>query len=192
MSFCQRCGHILADDAKFCGNCGGAALQTTVVSSSAFPKTGMYVMLLSLGCCAPTVAAGLVSDLCGYCDAEALQMVNSAPITVAWHLRERTAIYLAQALMEYGMEISVYDGQGYRALADDVGGVFEADGTITSRAAPYFGMLDDKCRIPQSLMKRWEYPYGFEGDQPPLFCALPAAPRKEYARRQVKRIQPLR
>ena len=103
--FCSNCGTRLGSGVNFCPNCG-----TRVTAL----QPGNMVMLVSLGTSNRNTAAALLTRICGYTDDDALLIADSAPITVARGLTEAQARYLAQALAEYGIEVSVYDGTGWR------------------------------------------------------------------------------
>ena len=111
--FCPNCGVRLPDGVNFCPECG-TQVSATVSTAAAASAQGNMVMILSLGACARTTAASLIQTICGYTADEALLIADSAPITVARGLSEAQARFLAQALAEYGMEVSVYDGSGWR------------------------------------------------------------------------------
>ncbi len=115
--FCPNCGTQLGSGVNFCPNCGTKV--ATVVATQAVEKDNM-VMLVSLGTCARTTAAALLSHVCGYASDDALLIVDNVPITVARGLTDAQARYLAQAFTEYGLEVSIYDGEG---------GIVEAKGS---------------------------------------------------------------
>ena len=99
--FCPNCGTQLASGVNFCPNCG------TKVVAAATNDLDNRVMLLSLGNCARTTAAALLQQICGYSTEEALLIVDNAPIVIARGLNDAQARFLAQALAEYGLEVSV-------------------------------------------------------------------------------------
>ncbi|MBR1822081.1 MAG: zinc ribbon domain-containing protein, partial [Clostridia bacterium] len=139
--FCPNCGTQLANGVNFCPNCGTqvSAIAATVTTTAA--SEGNMVMLLSLGSCARTTAAALLQQICGYASDEALLIVDSAPITVARGLNDAQARYLAQALAEYGLEVSVYDGTGWRELESSNSSVWDQAGDLITGVAAALGLI---------------------------------------------------
>ena len=139
---------------------------------------GLNVMLLSIGSCTPAAAANLLQDACGYTLAQAQQIIACTPIAVAQNLTEIQASYLSQALTEYGMEVSVYDRNGYRTLGGLLSTVFDTAGSFLGKVASVLGLIGVKNRITSAMMRRWRYPFAITG-KPPIF-SHPAPRRTEY------------
>ena len=134
--FCTNCGTRLQDGANFCPNCG------TQVKAVVQPvNQGNMVMLVSLGDCKRATAAALLQQICGYEADDALLIVDSAPITVARGLNDAQAKLLAQALAEYGMEVSVYDGDGWRDWESNTTSVWDNAGELVTGVAAALGLL---------------------------------------------------
>ena len=177
--FCSNCGAQVADGANFCPNCGAqlnAVAATTVptVATAATPiptaaVAGDTVMLVSLGSCAPDNAACLLQQTCGYGADEALLIAQSAPCAVARGLTDAQARYLAQALSEYGMEISVYNQNGWLSFESASTSVWDKAGALIAAAASALGLIGLKNRISRDLMRRWDYPHRFTGNRPPVY-----------------------
>lgn len=180
--FCSNCGKKLADDVKFCPDCG------TKVIRPAAAEQGERVMLLSLGTCAKTTGAALLETLCGYTEEEALLIVENAPIVVARGLSEAQARFLAQALAEYGMEVSVGDDGGWRDWESNTTSVWDNAGELVTGVAAALGLLGLNNRISRDMMRRADHPYGYGGVRPPVYRLNPTlrtVSRRSYAPRPV-------
>ena len=170
--FCSNCGTRLDSGVNFCPNCG-----TRVANLQ--PDENM-VMLVSLGTSNRNTAAALLTRICGYTEEDALLIADSAPITVARGLNDAQARYLAQALAEYGIEVSVYDGTGWREWESANTSVWDNSGSLLASVASALGLLGIGNRVTRDMMRSGEYPYRVTGTRPPVFrvnSALRAAPR---------------
>ena len=183
MPYCQHCGRSYEAGSRFCAFCGAElSADSTSYSSYSIPSSASVyedasVMLTSLGSCTPRNAASLLSSVCGYTLADAQQIVSTLPITVARNLRDDQAEYLAQAMTEYGMDVSVYDSRGYRDLTGRHTSVFDSTGNLIASVAGVLGLIGLKNRITRDMYRRWDYPYRFEGNQPPRFRMQTPPPR---------------
>ena len=178
--FCPNCGSPLGSGVNFCPNCGTKVSAVTVNVARAVAE-GNMVMLVSLGTCAKATASVLLQQLCGYTDDEALLIIESAPITIARGLNDSQARYLAQAFAEYGMEVSVYDGSGWRDWESASTSVWDATGSLMAGVASALGLIDLNNRISREMMHRWDMPFGVTGARPPVYRlpnTLRAAPRR--------------
>ena len=174
--FCSNCGIQLAAGVNFCPNCG-----TRVSVPAASTNQGNMVMLVSVGASNRATAAALLARICGYTDEEALLIVDSAPITVARGLNDTQARYLAQALAEYGIEVSVYDGRGWREWESSNTSVWDQAGGLLASVAAALGLMGMGNRITRDMMRPTDYPYRTTGSRPPVFrvnSALRAAPSR--------------
>ena len=184
--YCPNCGAQVETAANFCPYCGSQLTISNVapvtvntaavnaasvipVSAGSVTLTGDMVMLVSLGSCTQANASALLQQLCGYSAEDALLMVRSLPVTVAQGLTDLQARTLAQALSEYGMEVSVYDGTGWRELESTGSSVWDKAGALIAGAASALGLIGLKNRITRDLMRRWDYPYRFTGSRPPVY-----------------------
>ena len=173
--YCSNCGVPLADGVNFCPNCGTRV--SPVVTATA---PGYKVMLVSVGTGNRATAAALLSRICGYTEDEALLIADSAPIVVARGLSDAQARYLAQALAEYGIEVSVHDGREWRDWESSTKSVWDQGGSLLASVASALGMLGIGNRITRDMMHRTDDPYRMAGPRPPVFRvndALRAAPR---------------
>ena len=162
--FCSNCGIQLAAGDNFCPNCG-----TRVKAAAASPIQGNMVMLVSVGASNRATAAALLSRICGYSEEEALLIVDSAPITVARGLNDAQARYLAQALAEYGIEVSVYDGSGWREWESSNTSVWDQAGGLLASVASALGLLGAGNRITRDMMRHTDSPFFATGSRPPVF-----------------------
>ena len=181
--FCPNCGTQLGNGVNFCPNCGTKVTVVQPVAANPAPVQGNMVMLLSLGNCSRATAAVLLQQICGYGADEALLIVDSAPITVARGLNDAQARYLAQAFSEYGMEISVYDGTGWRDWESGNTSVWDQTGDMLTAVAAALGLISVNNRISRDMMHRMD-PYRLTGARPPVYrlhTTLRAAPRRVVA-----------
>ena len=98
------------EGARFCSACGGNVIQVSAVTqtivnpvTATLPSTALYsgegygVMLVDCGICAVSTAADLISEACGYTDADAMRLASNAPTWIAQNLTENQAAYLPPA-----------------------------------------------------------------------------------------------
>lgn len=213
MAFCAYCGTLIPDGSKFCSSCGAPVTAATVAQPVYQPvyqsvvtqpvvaqpvinpviSSGLSVMLVSTGSCPRSAADDLISDICGYSDYEADQIIANTPITIAQELTESQATYLAQALSEYGMEVSVYDQYGYRTIQPQTASVFSSTGSLLTKVAAVLGAISIRNRISSSMIRRHNYPHTFVGTKPPIYMVnRQFAPRVNYVRRSAPRPAPVR
>ena len=168
--YCPNCGTLIGEGVNFCPNCGAqlkAVVQPTVVATSAVE--GNMVMVTSLGTCSQVTAAALFQQVCGYSAEEAALLAVNVPITVARKLTDSQARYLAQAFTEYGMEVSVYDRNGWRDLESETTSVWDKAGMLIAGVASALGLLNVNNRITRDMIRRMDYPYQFVGARPPRY-----------------------
>ena len=201
MSYCPNCGHEASPGARFCEYCGtrlsvpeqAPAIQTVeaqpvvtqpvavppVAQAAAEPAVSeavrgddYTVFLVSLSSCPTSMAAELIADACGYSDADALEIVRNCPIPVAHRLTERQAAYLAHAMAEYGMEVSVYNRFGYQNVTANLTTVFRRDGGFLIRVVQVIGLISSVNRLTPAMIHRHEAPFGMV---PPVLYPRPRA-----------------
>ena len=173
--FCPNCGTQLSSGVNFCPNCGTRVSNL----SASVPNPGNMVMLVSLGNSNRATAAALLARICGYDDDDALLIADSAPIVVARGLSDAQARYLAQALAEYGIEVAVSDGKGWREWESEKTSVWDQAGGLMASVASALALLGLGNRISRDMMHRMDYPNLSTGARPPVFRlndALRAAP----------------
>lgn len=71
------------------------------------------LILVSRGRCAKTTARNIIRDVLGYTWAETLRIVNNLPMEIAHSMSLQQVVDLARVLTEYGMNVSVYNTNGY-------------------------------------------------------------------------------
>ncbi len=167
--FCPNCGTQLAGGVNFCPNCGTRVNDIARTVAATDVNQGNMLMLLSLGTCARNIAAALLQQICGYAQDDALLIVDSMPITVARGLTEAQARYLAQAFSEYGLEVAVYDRNGWREWESDNDSVWDNAGSLIATVASALGLMSLNNRISRDMMHRMDYPYRFAGTRPPVY-----------------------
>lgn len=178
--FCPNCGTQLGAGVNFCPECGTKVTATVAVVDA---RDNM-LMLVSLGTCARTTAAALLQQVCGYDASDALLIVDSVPITVARSLTDAQARYLAQAFTEYGLEVSIYDGNGWREWESDKDSVWDSAGDLITSVAAALGLINLDNRITRDMMRRTDFPYRFSGVRPPVYrlnSTLRAVPPRRVA-----------
>ena len=167
--YCEYCGAQLKEDAKFCSNCGAPA---PMVSEEEPDKTyeadhdrqtvvegeGTYSIVLgSLGNCTKAAAGDLLEDLLGYTDEEAAELLNVIPALAAQQLTYEQARYVAQAMTEYGMEVSIRNGEEYVEADEDSGSsVFDGAGTLLTNVAAVLATLSAANRM--RYFRRYDRP----------------------------------
>lgn len=152
MAFCTNCGQPLTVGARFCSNCGAA-----VAVSAVDTRQDYRIILISRGTCSRAVAVDILGDLLGYTDADAARIIDNAPMETAVQLTAIQAQYLAQALSEYGLEVAVFNDNGYVNLdAAATGTVYDSDGAFLANVAAVLAGLTIGNRV--SRYDRWTRP----------------------------------
>ena len=157
MMYCAYCSSPLPEGSRYCPSCGAPAPREAAspVPSAALVYTGegLAVMLLGPGSCPPSAVPGVLSDLCGYTEAEALVLAGCVPTLIARGLTETQAAYLAQCLTEYGMETAIYDRTGSLAFPSGVDTVFDRDGSLLGKVAGALGLIGIGNRITGAIRR---------------------------------------
>ena len=198
MSYCPYCGAALMEGARFCSACGGNVIQASAVTqtivnpvTTTLPSTALYsgegysVMLVDCGACAVSTLADLISDTCGYTDADAMRLASNAPTWIAQNLTESQASYLAQCLTEYGAQAAIYDRLGNKTLLSDVDSVFDGAGSFLSKVASAFGLIGIGNRITQAI-RRLTLPA-----RPVVYTMPRPAPRPPVRRHAIQHPAPM-
>ena len=189
MAYCPKCGALLLDGANFCQSCGAKVSALTQAAAAVgtdliYAGDGYAVMLVDNGSCTPLAGANLLSDTCGYTDAEALALISNAPTLVAQSLTRQQAVYLAQCMTEYGLEVAVYDKSGNLTLTSDVDSVFDNGGSFLAGVASALGLIGVSNRIAQNNIRRWTL------RTRPVVYTAPKPPRRPTVRRYTFRTAP--
>ena len=182
--FCPNCGARAADGARFCQYCGTQLSQAVytpaviytapavTVSAPVYTTANQddnMIMLQSIGSCSRSEAIRLLQTLCGYNDRDAADIIACAPITFLRNLPDRQSQYIAQAMAERGMEVSIYDGRGWRDLESASTSVWSKAGKLLAGIASALGLIGIRNRITRDMIRRSDYPFRFNGPKPPVF-----------------------
>ncbi len=186
MPYCPNCGSMVDVGDRFCANCGtalqtAAAVRTTpVVNQTNYAARSDYrIVLVSRGTCSRAVAIDMLSDLLGYTDPEAARIIDNAPMEAALGLTAIQAQYISQAITEYGMQVAIYNNDGYQDMGSRAtSSVYNSDGSFLSAVAGVLMGLTVGNRV--SSFNRWTRP------SPVLFrpTYIRTAPPPAYRRRR--------
>ena len=155
MAFCTNCGIKLEAGVRFCPNCGTPVTVVTPVTTTV--RSDYQVVLIARGDCKKSVAVDILSDLLGYTDAEATQIINNLPMATAIDLTAVQAQYIAQAMAEYGMEVAIYNGNGIVDMTTSAtDSVYDASGSFLTSVAAVLAGLTIGNRV--SRYERWAKP----------------------------------
>lgn len=143
----------------------------TVVNTYTAPNAGAYVdtgdykiILLGRGTCRINDAAELLEDILGYSAVQAKGLIRVAPAEIACSLSLTQAQYIAQALTEYGMQVSVANEAGTYIDLDHfaTSSVFDIQGNFLPAVAGVLALLGAANRVHH--VAHWR-----RGPVPPLF-----------------------
>lgn len=185
MPFCPNCGAQVNASDRFCANCGTAVQAVTMPATQVVKNTGTAarsdyrIVFISRGTCSRTAAIDMLSDLLGYTDADAALIIDNAPMEAALGLTAIQAQYISQAITEYGMQVAIYNNDGYVDMGTKAtSSVYNADGSFLSVVAGVLTGLTVGNRV--SSFNRWTQP------APVLFrpAYRRAAPLPTYRRRR--------
>ena len=179
MAFCSQCGNTVASDMRFCPGCGHqlnvAAVSETAltpdINTASYDPSSQYtspaefkIILISSGSCSIADALPLLEEILGYTSTKARNLLRAAPVEIAQCLTLTQAQYIAQALTEYGMEVSITNTAGdYVNAADSPTSVFDAAGNFLPAVAVALATIGISNRIHR--VSRWTP----AGPPPPLF-----------------------
>lgn len=184
MPYCPNCGNPVNIGDRFCANCGTpiqTVAVTTPVTTAVNPaaRTDYRIVLVSRGTCSRAVAIDMLTDLLSYTDADAARIIDNAPMEVALGLTAIQAQYISQAITEYGMQVAIYNNDGYVDMGSKATqSVFNNDGSFLSAVASVLTGLTIGNRV--STFNRWTQP------APVLFRPVyrRVAPPPTYRRRR--------
>lgn len=186
MPFCPNCGEPVNIGDRFCANCGTPihpvtmpATQAVNNNSNPAARNDYRVVLVSRGTCSRTAAIDMLSDLLGYTDADAALIIDNAPMEAALGLTAIQAQYISQAITEYGMQVAIYNSDGYVDMGSKAtSSVYDDDGSFLSAVAGVLMGLTVGNRV--TSFNPWRRP------TPTLFRTLyrRAAPLPAYRRRR--------
>lgn len=166
MPFCPNCGSPVDAGDRFCANCGTAVQAVTMPATQVVNhnvvnnnnvRSDYRIVLVSKGTCSRTAAIDMLSDLLGYTDADAAVIIDNAPMEAALGLTAIQAQYISQAITEYGMQVAIYNNDGYVDMGSKAtSSVFDADGSFLSVVAGVLTGLTIGNRV--STFNRWTRP----------------------------------
>lgn len=209
MAFCSQCGAAVTANMRFCPSCGcqlaGETALSTQVSEEAYTSAvqpleygDFKVVLISSGACGTADALALLEDILGYTSAKARSILRAVPTEVAQNLTLTQAQYIAQALTEYGMEVSVTNAAGNYVDVSDTAraSVFDTAGNFIPAVASALALLGVANRIDR--IRRWSpdgpppppFRLGFRRPAPRMHFRRPAPPVKAAPRPPMSRPAP--
>lgn len=153
--YCKNCGAEISGG-NYCPYCGQPVTETTPsislmnkAVSTANLSNQYNLVLVSCGTCSKVMTGDLLEDVFGYTDAESAALVAMAPVVVGERLNANEAKTVAQLFTEYGVQVSITDGQDqYVDLTDKAtSSVFDSAGNLLAGAAAVIGALTVSNRI---------------------------------------------
>ena len=154
MKYCSYCGSSVNNNANYCPNCGGALSGgtkdvMTVYGEPVDLDTGYRIILFSRGTCSLKTAREVLCDLLGYTTSTSDDLLSNMPIEVADELTELQAITIAQALSEYGMEVTIVDENDQYVDFNDKAksSVFDSTGSLIASAVAALATLSAANRV---------------------------------------------
>lgn len=153
MSYCPYCGKEVSDDMAFCPSCGASLsseLRTYTVTDSVISNTGDYkIYITGLGSASKANVIDLLEDVLGYTTASATNLVNNIPVQIAENLSLKQAAVVAQAFEEYGIELSVTNGDEVEDISSQTSSksLFNPDGSFLASAAIVLATLGAVNRL---------------------------------------------
>ena len=176
MKYCVTCGRAVEyDDAYFCPYCGSRIrtaseivqedtaasilsgistedpidVEPVTVLEPEDIEEGYRVVLISRGTCTAKMAKEVICDLLGYTVTTATSLLEEVPVELADELNERQAVVLAQALAEYGMQVTVVDEDNRYVNIDSqaTNTVYSSTGSLTAAALAVIASLTAANRV---------------------------------------------
>ena len=159
MAYCPYCGRQLTADMAFCPGCGAAVNQIATVSNqiTASPVTGIVsgtagdyrIYITGLGSASRSNVIDLLEDTLGYNTYTATLMVNNIPVQIAGNLSLQQAAVIAQIFEEYGVLISVTNGDAAADISTHTssGSLFNDDGSFLASAAVVLASITAANRL---------------------------------------------
>ena len=158
MSYCPYCGRQVSDDMSFCPGCGASLNNETrsyTVTENVGSTYGDYkIYITGLGSAKKANVIDLLEDVMGYTTATATNLVNNIPVQIAGNLSLKQAAVVAQAFEEYGVELSVTNGDEIDDISSETSSssLFNYDGSFLTSAAVILATLGAANRL-RSIVK---------------------------------------
>ena len=122
--YCPECGKQISEHAVNCPGCGypmgeflkkkaEEAKKAAAVPDYSKPEDGGYNVFLAQEGESITATAQILADVCGYTFADAYSLASNLPTIVVYNATLTQAKAAANALADYGLDVSVYDKDGY-------------------------------------------------------------------------------
>lgn len=166
MAFCVKCGQSLEDGMNYCPVCGTAVASPGAQGTQTIPildsataydpatATDYRVILFSRGNCSAANTRALLRDILGYSSSDARNILSMAPVEIACNMTMAQAMYLAQALTEYGIEVTVCNSQGYVNVPQAATtSVYDRTGSFLPAVASALATLSAVNRVRE--IRRW-------------------------------------
>ncbi len=190
MSYCPYCGKEISDDMAFCPSCGASLnseLRTYTVTDDVTSNTGDYrIYITDLGTASKANVIDLLEDVLGYTTASATNLVSNIPVQIAGNLSLKQAAVVAQAFEEYGVELSVTNGDEAADISSQTSlkSLFNSDGSFLASAAIVLATLGAVNRLRSinkpkrpSLLQRLFHSLFSSRNEPPVHIRRSIRPR---------------
>ncbi len=174
----------------FCPNCGASLnseLRTYNVTDDVSSNTGDYkIYITGLGSAGKAHVIDLLEDVLGYTTASATNLVNNIPVQIAGNLSLKQAAVVAQAFEEYGIELSVTNGDEVEDISSQTSlkSLFNSDGSFLASAAIVLATLGAVNRLRSinkpkkpSLLQRLFHSLFNSRNEPPVHIRRSIRPR---------------
>ena len=158
MSYCPYCGTEVTEEMSFCPNCGASLnleVRSYKMANTIASNNGDYrVYITSLGNVSASNVIDLLEDTLGYTTVSATNLVNNIPVQIAGNLSLQQAAVIAQAFEEYGVELSVTNGEEETDISAQTSSssLFNSDGSFLASAAVVLATISAANRL-RSLNK---------------------------------------
>ena len=139
MSFCPGCGAALNNE-----------VRSYTVNESLSGNTGDYkIYITDLGSASRANVIDLLEDVLGYTTSSATNLVNNIPVQIAGNLSLKQAAVVAQAFEEYGVELSVTNGDEIEDISAQTSSssLFNYDGSFLASAVAILATLGAVNRL---------------------------------------------
>ena len=122
--YCPECGKQVSEHAVTCPGCGypmaeflkqkqAETKKAAAAPDYTNPEEGGYNVFLAQEGESITATAQILADVCGYTFADAYSLASNLPTIVVYNATLTQAKAAANALADYGLDVSVYDKNGY-------------------------------------------------------------------------------
>ena len=186
MSYCPNCGAQLLAGSKFCQNCGTPVAAVTynaapVYSNVDTSRNDYRIIMVRRDTCSKANARELLMDIFGYTAAESNLILDSLPAEIACNLTFQQAVYASQALTEYGIDVSVFNSDGYTDINRYASSsVYNNNGSFLSSVLSVLGTLTVANRLKN--LTQWNRPLSYTF-RPAYRRTDPLAYQRHYIRK---------